>query len=76
MPCVTAVIRHNVPDHSVGVVLGYAVSAQFVGQVVGPLLGGFIGGQIGMRFVFLGTSLLLFLGAISNWRVLHMPQKR
>ncbi|MCP1242534.1 MFS transporter [Acetobacter lambici] len=76
MPCVTAVIRHNVPDHSVGVVLGYAVSAQFVGQVVGPLLGGFIGGQISMRFAFLGTSLLLFLGAISNWRVLHMPQKR
>ncbi|WP_338333600.1 MFS transporter [Acetobacter sp. LMG 32666] len=76
MPCVTAVIRHNVPEHSVGVVLGYAVSAQFVGQVAGPLLGGFIGGQIGMRFVFLGTSLLLFLGAIGNWRILSLSKQR
>lgn len=76
LPCVTAVIRHNVPDHSIGTVMGYAVSAQFVGQVVGPLLGGFIGGQIGMRFVFLGTSVLLLVGALGNWRVLRPPQQR
>ena len=64
LPCVTSIIRHNVPDAIVGRVLGYSTSSQYAGQVVGPLLGGFIGGHIGMRAVFLGTSLLMGLGAI------------
>jgi len=68
LPCVTAVIRHHVPDHFVGTVLGYSISAQFAGQVVGPLVGGFVGGHAGMRAVFLGTCVLLLLGAVYNWR--------
>jgi MFS family permease len=64
LPCVTSIIRHNVPDAIIGRVLGYSTSSQYAGQVVGPLLGGFIGGHIGMRAVFLGTSLLMGLGAI------------
>jgi MFS family permease len=69
MPCVIAAIRHSVPDHFVGTVLGYSVSAQFAGQVAGPLMGGFVGGHVGMRAVFLGTCVLLLLGALYNWRV-------
>jgi MFS family permease len=68
LPCIATVIRHNVPDHVAGTVLGYSVSSQFAGQVTGPLLGGFIGGHIGMRAVFLGTSALLALGGLCNWR--------
>ena len=64
LPCVTSIIRHNVPDAIIGRVLGYSTSSQYAGQVVGPVLGGFIGGHIGMRAVFLGTSLLMGLGAI------------
>jgi MFS family permease len=64
MPCVTSIIRHSVPDAIVGRVLGYATSSQYVGQVAGPVLGGFVGGQIGMRAVFLGTALLMALGAV------------
>lgn len=69
LPCVASVIRHNVPDHVAGTVLGYSVSAQFAGQVAGPLAGGFVGGHIGMRAVFLGTSVLMALGAVYDWRV-------
>lgn len=69
LPCIAAVIRHNVPDHSAGLALGYCLSAQFAGQVVGPLLGGFIGGQSGMRSVFFGTCVLMFVGAAINWLV-------
>lgn len=76
LPCVVAVIRHNVPDHFVGIVLGYSVSSQFAGQVVGPLLGGFVGGHVGMRAVFLGTSVLLLLSAAYNWRVVGLSRKR
>jgi MFS family permease len=75
MPCVTSVIRHNVPDHFVGIVLGYSVSSQFAGQVVGPLLGGFVGGHIGMRAVFLGTSALLLASALYNWRAVGFSRR-
>jgi len=69
LPCVTAVIRHNVPTGIAGRVLGYATSSQYAGQVAGPLLGGFVGGHIGMRAVFLGTSLLMIAGAVHVWLV-------
>jgi len=68
LPCVAAVIRHNVPDNIAGRTLGYSVSAQFAGQVVGPLLGGFIGGHLGLRAVFIATSVMLVGGAAYNVR--------
>jgi MFS family permease len=67
LPCITAVIRHNVPDGVGGNVLGLSISAQYVGQVAGPLLGGFVGGHFGMRAVFLFTCVLMALGAVYNW---------
>jgi MFS family permease len=69
LPCITSVIRHNVPDGVGGNVLGLSISAQYVGQVAGPLLGGFVGGHFGMRAVFLGTSALMAFGAVYNWLV-------
>jgi MFS family permease len=69
LPCVASVIRHNVPDHVVGAMLGYSTSSQYAGQVVGPLMGGFVGGHFGMRAVFLGTAALMAAGAAYNWVV-------
>jgi len=69
LPCITSVIRHNVPETIAGGILGYSVSAQYVGQVVGPLAGGYVGGHVGMRAVFLGTCLLMAVGAIGNYVV-------
>ena len=46
--------------------LGWSVSAQYVGQVLGPLTGGFVGGHTGMRAVFLGTAVLMAAGALAN----------
>jgi MFS family permease len=67
LPCVTSVIRHAVPAGGVGRILGYATSSQYAGQVLGPLVGGFVGGHIGMRAVFLGTAVLMALGAAMAW---------
>ena len=67
MPCVTSIIRHSVPDAVVGRALGYATSSTYFGQVAGPILGGFVGGHIGMRAVFLGTAVLMGLGAAYAW---------
>lgn len=66
LPCIASVIRHNVPETSAGGILGYSVSAQYAGQVLGPLAGGFVGGHIGMRAVFLGTAVLMAVGAVGN----------
>jgi len=75
LPCIAAVIRHNVPDQIAGTVLGYSISSQFAGQVTGPLVGGFVGGHIGMRAVFLGTCLLMLLGAAYTWRSVGLSKK-
>ncbi|MBB3182012.1 MFS family permease [Variovorax sp. Sphag1AA] len=68
LPCLASVIRHNVPEGAVGRFLGYSTSAQYAGQVVGPLVGGFVGGHIGMAAVFLGTAVLMGLGALLNYQ--------
>lgn len=67
LPCIASVIRHSVPEHVAGNMLGYSTSAQYVGQVAGPLVGGFVGGHVGMRAVFIGTSVLMAAGAAWNW---------
>ncbi|WP_087002613.1 multidrug efflux MFS transporter [Rhizobium sullae] len=69
LPCITAVIRHSVPDSAAGSILGLSISTQYAGQVAGPVLGGFVGGHIGMRAVFLGTCVLLLAGAAYAWTV-------
>lgn len=69
LPCIAAVIRHNVPDSAAGSILGLSISSQYVGQVAGPVLGGFVGGRIGMPAVFLGTCILLLAGAAFTWLV-------
>lgn len=65
-PCIASVIRHSVPAAKVGGMLGLSTSAQYVGQVTGSLLGGVVSGHLGMRPLFLGTCLLLAIGAGSN----------
>ncbi len=67
LPCITAAIRHRVDDGSVGRVLGFGVSAQYVGQVLGPLVGGFVGAYVGLRPVFVATGVILLAGAAVNY---------
>ncbi|ARP86446.1 MFS transporter [Bordetella genomosp. 9] len=76
LPCIASVIRHNVPERVAGGMLGYSTSAQYVGQVLGPLAGGFAGGHFGMRSVFLGTCVLMALGALYNRVVYSRRGKR
>ncbi|MDR5775100.1 MULTISPECIES: MFS transporter [unclassified Caballeronia] len=66
LPAITSVVRHSVPDSAAGYILGYATSAQYIGQVTGPLAGGFIAAHVGMHSVFAMTSVLMFMGAGFN----------
>jgi MFS family permease len=63
LPCIASVIRFNAPESQTGRMLGLSTSSQYIGQVTGPVAGGFFGGHFGMRSVFLGTCLLMLLGA-------------
>ena len=63
-PTVVATIRRLVPDSSAGLVLGYNVSAQYLGQVTGPIVAGAIGGVLGTPAVFLMTSAAALIGLI------------
>lgn len=69
IPCVTAILRHLVPDHAVGTVLGLSVSAQYVGQVLGPVCGGFIGGSFGVRPVFFMTAFVILVAIFINFKM-------
>ena len=76
LPCVTSIIRHSAPARATGTLLGYSTSSQYVGQVTGPLVGGVIGGHLGMRWVFLGTCVLMAAGALYNWRAAKAARAR
>jgi MFS family permease len=76
LPSIASLIRHSVPDHVAGNILGYSVSAQFAGQVIGPLIGGFVGGHVGMRAVFFVTSTVMFSGAALNFFTLGRRGRR
>lgn len=65
-PTVVATIRRLVPDTSVGLVLGYNVSAQYIGQVTGPILAGWLGGVAGTSTVFLGTAIVTALSLVTT----------
>ena len=64
-PTVVATIRRLLPDTSVGLVLGYNVSAQYIGQVAGPILAGWLGGIAGTHSVFIATAIITALGLIA-----------
>lgn len=64
-PTVVTTIRRLIPDTSVGLVLGYNVSAQYLGQVSGPIFAGLLGGAIGTGSVFIATAVVTALGLVA-----------
>ena len=66
IPCVTAIIRQNVPSHAIGAILGLSVSVQYIGQVLGPICGGFVSGWFGVPSVFFMTAIIMLLALLLN----------
>ena len=64
-PSVIATIRRMLPKSSVGLVLGYNVSAQYLGQVTGPIVAGVLGGIAGTSSVFVMTAVLTACGILA-----------
>jgi MFS family permease len=63
-PTVVATLRRLLPETSVGLVLGYNVSAQYLGQVTGPIVAGALGGVLGTSSVFVMTAAATLVGLV------------
>ncbi|TWE12141.1 putative MFS family arabinose efflux permease [Rudaeicoccus suwonensis] len=74
LPAITAAIRHRAPSDVVGRLLGWSVSAQYVGQVSGPLIGAAVGARFGLRSVFVATgAILLAVGVVNLFSAQRNP---
>lgn len=60
----TALVAAETPRSRVGWSLGVVTSGIALGQALGPVVGGFAGALFGLRLVFLGGGILLFLSLI------------
>lgn len=69
-PTVVATIRALLPEGTVGLVLGYNVSAQYLGQVLGPISAGLLAGWTGPRWVFVATAAVTAVGVLAV-RLVH-----
>ncbi|WP_139813180.1 MFS transporter, partial [Ensifer aridi] len=67
LPCIGSVIRHSVPEQTLGAILGWSTSAQHVGQVLGPIMGGVLAAHAGIDSVFFCTSFLMLVGGFVAW---------
>ena len=65
LPAVNSLLKKRVPDSVLGKAYGYNQTFQYMGGVVGPILGGIVAGRFGLAVVFLVSSTLLFVNAIS-----------
>lgn len=74
-PSVIAMIRSLIPHSVVGVVLGYNVSAQYVGQVCGPIVAGWVAGLWGTSSVFFVTAAVTVL-CLAGAKLIgkHLPE--
>ena len=63
LPSVNSLIKRSVPPSVSGRVFGYNQSAQFLGNIAGPNLGGQMAAYLGIQYVFISTSVLLFMNA-------------
>ncbi|WP_286171916.1 MFS transporter [Gracilibacillus phocaeensis] len=76
IPLRTAYIREVSPYQIQGEVLGYNTSIRFLGNIIGPVVGGWIAGLYDIAAVFIFSSVLLLLSAISLLMTIKRDQKQ
>lgn len=63
LPSINTLVKQLAPGKVTGQLFGYNQSAQFMGTLAGALFGGHMAAAYGIQYVFLTTSLLLFINA-------------
>jgi DHA1 family multidrug resistance protein-like MFS transporter len=63
-PAVNSLVKRITPDSIIGRVLGFNMSAQYLGVFGGSIVGGQIAAHYGIRYVFFLTSTLLLMNAV------------
>lgn len=62
-PSVNVIVRKISPEHLIGRIFGFSISAQYLGTFSGSILGGQIASRFGIRSVFIVTGGLLLANA-------------
>lgn len=75
------VLVNSFPPEQRGRMLGYSVTAVYVGLSIGPVVGGMLNASLGWRSIFIVTGILLALSFLLAWRFIpahhideHVPQ--
>lgn len=74
IPVRIAYIRQEAPISMQGEVLGYNTSIRFLGNVIGPMMGGALAGYFGFSAVFIVTSTLLLMCALTLLGAKHRQE--
>jgi DHA1 family multidrug resistance protein-like MFS transporter len=72
----TALVAAETPRNRVGWALGVVTSAVALGGAIGPVVGGLAGAAFGLRVVFLGAGILLFLSTLPVLLIVRESPRR
>lgn len=74
-PSVNVIVRKISPEHLIGRIFGFSISAQYLGTFGGSVLGGQIASRFGIRSVFIVTGTLLLANAFWVYKAAYKKLK-
>ncbi|EDK35499.1 Predicted permease [Clostridium kluyveri DSM 555] len=74
-PSVNVIVRKVSPEHLIGRIFGFSISAQYLGTFSGSILGGQIAAMFGIRSVFIVTGSLLLTNAFWVYKAAYRKLK-
>lgn len=74
-PSVNVIVRKISPEHLIGRIFGFSISAQYLGTFSGSILGGQIAAMFGIRSVFIVTGSLLLTNAFWVYKAAYRKLK-
>lgn len=74
-PSVNVIVRKISPEHLIGRIFGFSISAQYLGTFSGSILGGQIASRFGIRSVFIVTGGLLLANAFWVYKAAYRKLK-
>jgi MFS transporter, DHA1 family, multidrug resistance protein len=63
-PSIYTLVKKTTPDSLIGRVMGFSISAGYLGIFIGSILGGQIAAYWGIKYIFFVTSALLLINAV------------
>lgn len=75
LPAINTLVKHAVPEVSLGRIFGYMQAAQYLGQMSGPAAGGNLAAEFGLHMVFFVTAALMVATAAFSVLMIKKEQE-